>query len=109
MKTGSRVRKYVNIFIVIASVASWLALLVFGEGELAERGINSLKYFTVLSNLFAGLSSVIWLISSRENGKASETVERLKYIAAASVALTFTVVMVFLGPLYGYPEMFNKA
>ena len=31
------------------------------------------------------------------------------FAAAAAVGLTFTVVMVFLGPLYGYPMMFTGA
>ena len=32
--------------------------------------------------------------------------ELLKYIAAAAVGLTCVTVLVFLGPLYGYPAMF---
>ncbi len=71
-----------------------------------KNGINSMKYFTVLSNLFEGLASVIWLVSSRRNGKAGAGAERLKYIAAAAVGLTCAVVLTFLGPLYGYPAMF---
>ena len=71
-----------------------------------RNGINSLKYFTVLSNLLEGAASVIWLISTRKNDKASERAELLKYIAAAAVGLTCATVLVFLGPLYGYPAMF---
>ena len=41
-----------------------------------KNGINSMKYFTVLSNLFEGLASVIWLVSSRRNGKAGAGAER---------------------------------
>lgn len=102
-----KVRLIVNICIAVMVAGAWLGMLFIGGGDLAERGIGSMKYFTVLSNLFCGIVAVVWLIHERKGG--SESVERLKYIAAASVALTFAVVVLFLGPLYGYPEMFAGA
>lgn len=102
----NRLRKYVNILLVAAVLGSWIALFVSASGTLMHNGINSLKYFTVLSNLFEGVASVIWLVSSRRNGKASALAELLKFMAAAAVGLTCAVVLAFLGPLYGYPEMF---
>ena len=103
-RTG--IRKIVNIIIVIAVAGSWAAIFVSASGTLMHNGINSLKYFTVLSNLFEGAASVIWLVSTRRNGKAGARAELLKYIAAAAVGLTCVTVLVFLGPLYGYPAMF---
>ena len=103
-KTG--IRKIVNIIIAITVACSWIAIFVSSSGTLMHNGINSLKYFTVLSNLLEGAASVIWLISRRKNGKASARAELLKYIAAAAVGLTCVTVLVFLGPLYGYPAMF---
>lgn len=102
----SRIRLIVNVFLVIAVAGSWLYMFAFGEGALASNGIRSLKYFTTLSNLFVGFASVIWLIRTYKDGKAGRRAELIKYIAAASVGLTFITVMVFLGPLYGYPAMF---
>ena len=102
----NKLRKYVNILLVAAVLGSWIALFVSASGTLMHNGINSLKYFTVLSNLFEGAASVIWLVSSRRNGKASALAELLKFMAAAAVGLTCAVVLAFLGPLYGYPEMF---
>ena len=103
-KTG--IRKIVNIIIAITVACSWIAIFVSSSGTLMHNGINSLKYFTVLSNLLEGAASVIWLISTRKNGKASARAELLKYIAAAAVGLTCVTVLVFPGPLYGYPAMF---
>ena len=102
----NKFRKCVNIFLVIAVLGSWIAIFVSASGTLMQNGLNSIKYFTVLSNLFEGLASAIWLVSSLRNGKASAHAELLKYIAAAAVGLTCAVVLVFLGPLYGYPAMF---
>jgi len=103
----NKLRKLVNFFLVIAVVGSWISIFVSASGTLMQNGINSLKYFTVLSNLFEGAASIVWLVSSGKNGgRASSLAERLKYIAAAAVGLTCAVVLTFLGPLYGYPAMF---
>ena len=103
----NKLRKLVNIFLVIAVAGSWISIFVSASGTLMQNGINSLKYFTVLSNLFEGAASIVWLVSSSKNGgRASLLAERLKYIAAAAVGLTCAVVLTFLGPLYGYPAMF---
>ena len=99
-------RKYINIILVFMVLGSWIAIFVSASGTLMHNGINSLKYFTVLSNLFEGAASVIWLVSTRKSGKASARAELLKYIAAAAVGLTCVTVLVFLRPLYGYPAMF---
>lgn len=117
-----KLRKYVNIFLVFAVLGSWIAIFVSASGTLMQNGLNSMKYFTVLSNLLEGFASVVWLVSSHKNGKASahwngkassngngkasSQAELLKYIAAAAVGLTCVVVLTFLGPLYGYPSMF---
>lgn len=97
-----RIRQIVNVFLVLAVAGSWLVMFAFGEGALANSGIRSLKYFTTLSNLFVGFAAAIWLVSSCK----SERIESLKYVAAAAVGLTCITVLVFLGPLYGYPAMF---
>ena len=101
-----RIRKIVNVFIIIAVMGSWLTMTFYGNGTLSENGLRNLRFFTILSNLLAALAAAIWLAVSGRSDAGRRTAERLKYIAAAAVGLTFTVVMVFLGPLYGYPMMF---
>jgi len=109
-----KLRKLINIFLVIAVAGSWFSIFFSASGTLMHNGINSLKYFTVLSNLLEGAASIVWLVSARKSGNAnthdgggaSIQAERLKYIAAAAVGLTCAVVLTFLGPLYGYPAMF---
>lgn len=115
-------RRFVNIFLVAATFGSWIAIFFFGTGSLVQNGIRSLRYFTMLSNLFVGAAAIAWLTNSFKRdkdggtgssvesvgpGDASVRIERLKYIAAASVGLTFATVMGFLGPIYGYKEMLS--
>ena len=104
-----RLRKVVNICLVIMFAGSWIVMTLFGEGTLSQNGLGNLKYFTVLSNFLEAAASAVWLADSHRNGKAGGRSEKFKYVAAASVGLTFTTVMVFLGPLYGYSAMFTGA
>ncbi len=104
-----RIRRIVNTFIAAAVAGSWLAMALYGKGSLAENGLGNLKYFTVQSNLLEGAVSVLWLLVSGSGSAWEQRAERLKYIAAAAVGLTFAVVIGFLGPLYGYRAMFTGA
>ena len=134
----NRLRWYVNILLAVLVFGSWFSVFFFGTGSLVRNGLGSLKYFTMLSNIFVGVMAVAWLVSiqkgagagksgieiAAESGKAnagksgnnngtapsfkaSDRVEIIKYIAAASVGLTCATVLFFLGPIYGYPAMFE--
>ena len=96
-------RKAWNVLLAIAVFGAWGRMLVSGEGTLASTGLSSLKYFTVLSNLLEGFACLYWLAGKGAKG------ERLKFVATVAVSITFLVVMTFLGPLYGYPFMFEGA
>lgn len=104
-----RKRTVVNIILIIAVAGAWLMMTFGGEGTLSENGFGNLKYFTVLSNILEAVASAVWLASRNGDEVKKERAERLKYISAAAVMLTFTTVMVFLGPLYGYSSMFVGA
>ena len=126
----NRLRWYVNILLAVLVFGSWFSVFFFGTGSLVRNGLGSLKYFTMLSNIFVGVMAVAWLVSTQkgagadksgkagavesgnDNGtvayfRASDRVENIKYIAAASVGLTCATVLFFLGPIYGYPAMFE--
>ena len=115
-----KIRLLLNIVLAIAIPGVWTGMVLrWGEGNLlTAAGLSSLKYFTVLSNLLAALAALVFVVSHlRANRKAGRRagaavprwVEVLKYVAAAAVGLTFLVVLVFLGPLYGYAAMFLGA
>ena len=99
------IRTAVNIFLAAAPFTAWFVMMGGAAGVLSSRGLESLKYFTILSNLLEGIASLVWLLCTvlrRQKHKA----EVFKYIACLSVFLTFITVMIFLGPLFGYKAMF---
>ena len=99
-----KMRRILNAFVFVIVMVSWISMITGKEGILASRGIRSLRYFTVLSNLLAAFAALLWQI--RPEGTAAR---RIKYAAAVSVGLTFLTVLVFLGPLFGYAGMYSGA
>lgn len=107
MKTTLRI--ILNIVLPVAVFGAWLSMALRAGGMLSSVGIASLKYFTVLSNMFEGIACILWLAFCRGKDDGPHWTERLKYVASVAVFVTLTVVMVFFGPLYGYRNMLGGA
>lgn len=105
-----RIRFSANILTAILVFIGWvLTFLTCGE-ILAVTGFENLKFFTVLSNLFEGLVSILWVVVYLvTKGKTYRWLETLKYVAAVAVFITFTVVLTFFAPLYGLLGMYKNA
>ena len=99
-----------NVAIAVLSLYAW-ALILFGRkdsGKLAARGVWSLKYFTVLSNLFSGLVSALYVACCLLAVQPLPTwLIVLKLMAATAVMLTFLTVIVLLNPVYGWRSMYR--
>ena len=100
-------RVVVNGFIAVTVVWVWMDMLVRnGGGRITGAGLDSLRYFTWLSNTWAGLAAVWWLLS-RLMGKGRALADKIKYAASVSVGLTFLTVIGFLGPVFGFHTLFR--
>ena len=100
-----------ELLVAAATIGSWIHMFQKGgEKLLSRRGLSSLKYYTTLSNLFAGIVSLLILLHVISGGKGSVSplLSLLKYSSSVSVALTFLVVLVFLGPRMGYRPLFAE-
>lgn len=96
-----------NILIVSLVLAAviWMFFSVNTEGSsLVASGFECFKFFTVDSNVLMGIASLLSLIFILIK-KESVFVPVLKYIATASVTLTFLTVMFYLGPVFGMLSM----
>ncbi len=101
-------RIFINLFVGVMSFGAWIGMaLLSGNGMLSEHGIPSLKFFTVLSNLFNGAICLFYAYRRIAGKKNTYWEQMLKLIGTTAVGLTFMTVMAFLGPLYGYPMMFK--
>lgn len=100
-------RTLINVMIIIIVPAAWIYMITNMQNTtLADGGIRTLRYFTILSNFGGVFASIYFLFSGEKN---REKAEIYKYIAAVCLTLTLTTVLVFLGPLFGYKLMFTGA
>ena len=91
-------------FVVIGTVVM-LSPRVTSEGAvLASRGWKNLRYFTVLSNEFCGIVSIMWIVQSIR-GKTFSAL--LKLTAVAAVGLTFVIVAFFLAPMNPHLNLYQ--
>ena len=107
-----RIRLIYNVVLAATVFVVWvLSFFFWRDSALGGSGWSDLKYFTVESNLLVGIVALLWvilrLVKGREGMPAFMTY--LKYLSAAAVFVTFTVVVCFLGPLYGYGRMYYGA
>ncbi|MBO4678005.1 MAG: Pr6Pr family membrane protein [Oscillospiraceae bacterium] len=88
---------------------AWILMIRSVAGTLSDTGVRSLRYFTVLSNFLCGIAALIHFCFLAVRKSAPRWVLRLSYMGAAAVGVTLMVIMLFLGPLYGYREMLKGA
>ena len=73
-------------------------------GVLMASGLENLKYFTVLSNIFCLIVAIIFIVLSLMRKKCPII---LKLISVSGVALTFAIVVFFLAPMYPDLNMYE--
>ena len=73
-----------------------------------ENGTKSLRFFTVQSNILSAIAAAAVLISELQHKPLTPGLSLFKFIGASAVGLTFTIVMIYLGPRYGYKSQLEK-
>ena len=121
--------------IAVMVLGAWMCMVfkLGDNGTISQGGFKNLKYFTVLSNLLAAAASILNIVYTTraiKRGKGGDSgssarstsggsadinaqipgwVWKFKYAAATAVALTFIVVVSFLGPVYQIPGLYSGA
>ena len=108
MKTREKISVIMNILIFIFTLFATISMIIgfkfMGQFEvLSERNFKSFRYFTVDSNVFAGLISLAYVIYKfTPNGKKQDKLPRTFYIlklaATTGVTLTMMVTVFYLAP-----------
>lgn len=103
-----RLNKLFDVIIIILTFAGTVFMLTGTpeEAALHATGIENLKFYTVLSNIFCGLTALSELILIALN-KETNKFSALKLAALCCVTVTFAVVAFFFGPIYGYIQFYK--
>ena len=95
------------LFILVATCwAEYVSYHIpMGQDRINEW--NILKFFTNDSNILLAFSCLMALPSSLQGKGMGRGVFCLRFVATVGTALTFWTVLLFLGPVFGYANMYH--
>ncbi len=96
------------IFVLFALI---LMMTAKTDGSLSARGWSAFKYYTVQSNVFCAISSLVMIIFKLtvKNSEMPDWLYVFQLTGTTVVTVTFLVVVGFLGPVYGFQHMYLRA
>ena len=107
-------KRYLNLFfnflIVVLVLISIYLMITTSDGIIKGSKLKALKYFTVQSNIFMGISafiSLFYLLFKKDKYPTWVTI--LKLISTTCLTLTFLTVLSYLAPLMGINMVFLGA
>ena len=107
-------KRYLNLFfnflIVVLVLISIYLMITTSDGIIKGSKLKALKYFTVQSNIFMGISafiSLFYLLFKKDRYPTWVTI--LKLISTTCLTLTFLTVLAYLAPLMGINMVFLGA
>lgn len=103
-----------NILVFLFVLVGTILMFVVHAKALASNTLEVAKYFTFQSNIFMGIVAFIYgfyqvLIFKGKKKEIPSVLRVFNFVGVVALSITFTVVIIFLGPLYGYPIMYNGA
>ncbi|MBQ6570431.1 MAG: hypothetical protein IJL87_09250 [Clostridia bacterium] len=115
IKTNNIVSMVLNSLIFGLTFGSILTYFLPGPhkaGNMDVSGTGNFIFFTNDSNILAAIASILTVpfnIKGIVSGKNEipHWARVLKFVGTTAVTLTLTVVLLFLGIIYGYPKMFE--
>ena len=118
MEKRQKIALILNIIIFVLAIIG--SIFCFGEIYLVytkplDHGIRLMKFFTVQSNVLAGVVSFVYIIFLLRNNKTKKPmptyVNILKFVATIDLVITFLVVALFLGFIVdeGYFSLYVNA
>lgn len=94
-----------NLIIVLltifASIIMFTGIKITNGAEpiLETTKLGMFKFFTVQSNMFMGIMSLVFFIKEIRNEEITKNMYRLKLMSTTAVSLTFIMVFTYLGPI----------
>ena len=90
-----------NLLIFLGIAVGYLACFKTEDGWSLKAGIDSLRFFTLISNLFCAFAALAMAIAFGK-GTIPYWVWLCKFIGTAAVTVTLFTVLAFIGPMMGY-------
>lgn len=94
MTTKQKFAILLSLITVGAQLYSTVVLII-------ERGWLAFQYYTMDSNIFAAITSILMIFSLLSKGSVSQKIHNLRYYSTCCVTVTFIVVIAILIPLDG--------
>ena len=100
-----------NAFIAAAVLGAWLWLAFTQDAPFAATFVKALRYFAMLSNVFAGAAAIVFIVAllRSNDGTVPRAVSILKFVACVEITVTFATVIFFLTPIWGFLDMMSGA
>ena len=96
-----------SLIVICVAYGTWLMLTRGDDGTgLISSGLENLKYYTVLSNLFCGIVAIAELVAYVSR-KSKFDFTMLKFMAATVTGLTAVIIAAFLQPTYPDLNMYQ--
>ena len=96
-----------TLIILCVAYGTWLMLTQGGDGTgLKSSGLENLKYYTVLSNLFCGIVAFAEMVAYICR-KVEFDFTMLKFMGATVAGLTAVIIAAFLQPTYPDIDMYQ--
>lgn len=109
-KNKKNINLFIDSMIVFLVIISVYTMFTGSSGVLSTSKWKALRYFTVQSNIFMGISagiSLFYLLFKKD--KYPTWVVVLKLVAITCLAVTFLTVLGYLAPLMGFLAVFEGA
>ncbi|MBO4927390.1 MAG: hypothetical protein J5379_03965 [Clostridiales bacterium] len=105
----TKTEKILNAVIILFTIIGIVFMLTgkAEDGALQSSGIENFKFYTVLSNVFCGIVAAIYLTCLFLKRSVDKLIP-LKLGAVCGVTITFAVVAFMFGPLYGFPQFYQR-
>ncbi len=104
----NKVSFILNILIVILTIIGIVVMFAINVpiGGLISYGFENFKYYTVLSNVASGVVAAVYLFRKDKDGISGRLISA-KLMSVSAVTLTFLIIALFLGPIYGHAMMYR--
>ena len=110
MKLNKLLNIILNFIIVTLTIIAVVMMFNSSNGVLSSGGWELFKYFTVQSNVFMAITSIVSLMYLfRKDDRYPSWVVGFKLVGTTAVGITFFTVMLYLGPIMGYLFLLQDA